>query len=63
MMNEKYKIPKLIIQGKVEGRRGRRRPRITWIQNMREWTNLITVDLFWITQNNEDWNIMKTNVH
>ena len=30
----------LILEGRVEGRRGRGRPRTSWIDNIKEWTNI-----------------------
>uniref|UniRef100_A0A8D8XQX4 Endonuclease-reverse transcriptase n=1 Tax=Cacopsylla melanoneura TaxID=428564 RepID=A0A8D8XQX4_9HEMI len=34
---ERYKIPLLLLKGKVEGRRGRGRKRTSWLQNLRQW--------------------------
>jgi len=62
MRVEKYETLKLIIQGKIGGKRGRGRPRITWIQHLKEWTGLTTVELFRATEDREDWNIIIANV-
>jgi len=48
---EKYEMLRLIIQGKIEGKKGRIKPRITWIKNLKEWTGLTTVELFRATEN------------
>jgi len=36
MRGKKYEMLRLIIQDKIEGKRGRGRPWITWIQNLKE---------------------------
>jgi len=59
---EKYEMLRFIIQCKIEGKRGRGRPPITWKQNLKEWTDSTTVELFRVTEDIEDWNII-ANVH
>jgi len=53
---------RLIIQGKIEGKRGRGRSWITWIQNLKEW-----LDNSWTISGHRRkrvlWNIVIANVH
>lgn len=47
MRNEnRYGLLQLILQGKVYGRRGPGRRRISWLQNLRTWFNMTTTELF-----------------
>ena len=46
LRNEKYSLLKLIIEGKIEGRRGPGRRRISWLKNLRQWYNETTTSLF-----------------
>ncbi|XP_072386768.1 putative uncharacterized transposon-derived protein F52C9.6 isoform X1 [Diabrotica undecimpunctata] len=36
----KYEIPQLILQGKIEGRRGAGRKQLSWLRNIKEWTGI-----------------------
>ncbi|CAG9832474.1 unnamed protein product [Diabrotica balteata] len=36
----KYEIPQLILQGKIEGRRGAGRKQLSWLRNIQEWTGI-----------------------
>ncbi|CAG9834829.1 unnamed protein product [Diabrotica balteata] len=38
--NEKYQLLQLLIEGKVEGKRGPGRRQASWLKNIREWTGL-----------------------
>lgn len=40
MRNEKYNFLQLIIEGKIEGRRGIGRKKMSWLRNIRQWTGL-----------------------
>lgn len=47
MRNEhRYSLLQLILQGKVLGRRGPGRRRISWLHNLRKWFSLTTAGLF-----------------
>lgn len=47
MRNEqRYSLLQLILQGKVHGRRGPGRRRISWLHNLRTWFSLSTTGLF-----------------
>ena len=43
---EKYELPILILQGKIAGKRGVGRRRISWLKNLRQWFNTNTTGLF-----------------
>ena len=40
MRGKKYELLRLIIQGKIEGRKGRGRGKISWLNNIRKWTRV-----------------------
>ena len=40
LRGDKYYIPKLILQGKIEGRRGPGRKQHSWLRNIRDWCNI-----------------------
>ena len=37
LKGDRYSIPKLTIQGKIDGRRGRGRKQHSWLRNIRNW--------------------------
>lgn len=43
---EKYKLLKIVLEGKIEGKRGPGRRRISWLKNLRQWFNQSTKSLF-----------------
>ena len=44
LKGEKYSFLQLIIQGKIEGRRGVGRRLMSWLRNIRAWTGIQTVE-------------------
>lgn len=40
MRNHKYQFLHLIIEGKIEGRRGLGRKKMSWLRNVRQWTGI-----------------------
>ena len=38
MHNTKYELLQKIIQGKIKGRRGVERKKLSWLRNIRQWT-------------------------
>lgn len=51
----KYYIPRLIIQGKVEGRRWIGRKKLSWLRNLRNWTGLGVEQLFRAARNRDQF--------
>ena len=38
--NQKNGIQRLLLEGKIEGKRGHERPRMMWMDNIKNWTGL-----------------------
>lgn len=52
MRNEsRYQLLQCILQGKVDGKRGPGRRRISWLKNLRTWFNKTTTELFRLAVN------------
>ena len=51
---EKYKILHLAMQGKIYGKRGPGRRRISWLRNLRDWFGLSSLVLFRRAVNKKD---------
>jgi len=41
---QKYELLQLIVQGKIEGKRGVGRKQMSWLRNIRNWTNIRTIE-------------------
>lgn len=62
--NGRYQFLQLVIEGKIEGRRGVGRKKMSWLRNVRQWTGLRTVgDLFSTIRNKEEWVHVIANIH
>ncbi|CAG9835438.1 unnamed protein product [Diabrotica balteata] len=46
MRQNKYRVLQLIVQGKIDSRRGPGRRRHSWLQNLRQWFGLSSAELF-----------------
>ena len=51
----KCTLMKDIIQGKMEGRRGRGRPKTAYMDNIREWTGRNNREIYAMTEDREEW--------
>lgn len=40
MRGERYELPRLILEGKIEGKRGIGRKKLSWLRNIRHWTGI-----------------------
>ena len=63
MRNDKYQLIQLILQGKIDSRRGQGRRRTSWLKNIRQWTGMTTVHLFRAAVNRIMWTNMIANIH
>lgn len=59
---ERYGLLQLILQGKVNGKRGPGRRRISWLQNLRKWYNTTTTELFRAAINKVKIAVMIANI-
>jgi hypothetical protein len=55
MRKEGENLEKMIIQGSVPGKRGRGRPRRTWIDDATEWTGMRIEEMFRATTDRNRW--------
>ena len=62
MRGEKYRLLQLIIQGKIKGRRGPVRRRISWLRNLRQWYGRSTTSLFRAAVNKVEIALMIANL-
>uniref|UniRef100_A0A8D9BKG7 Uncharacterized protein n=1 Tax=Cacopsylla melanoneura TaxID=428564 RepID=A0A8D9BKG7_9HEMI len=46
LRGDKYELLHLILQGKICGKKGRGRPRMSWLHNLKEWFGYNTGQLF-----------------
>ena len=49
----RYEFLRLIMEGKVEGRRGPGRRQCSWLRNVRDWTGLNSQTLLRVAQDRE----------
>lgn len=64
MRNERYHLLQLIIEGKIEGRRGLGRKRMSWLRNVKHWTGIRTTgELIHATGERERWSELIANIH
>ena len=64
MRNTKYQFLHLLIEGKIEGRRGIRRKKMSWLRNIRQWTGLHDVQsLIHTARNREAMENVIANIH
>ena len=64
MRNEKYQLLQLIIEGKIEGKRGLGRKKMSWLRNIRQWTGIKDVQsLIHTARNRELMSHVIANIH
>ena len=44
--NEKYRLLQLVMEGKIEGKRGQGRRKTSWLKNLRDWFDVDSLSLF-----------------
>lgn len=62
MRNDKYNLLRLIIEGKIEGRRGVGRRTMSWLRNIRAWTGMNVQQLLRAAQNREYFDVVIANL-
>lgn len=62
MRNQKYELLQLIIEGKINNKRGPGRRRNSWLKNLRQWTNMTSIELFRTAANKIKWANVIANV-
>ena len=53
--NRAGNLATIIMQGSVDGKRGRRRPRTTWLKNVVDWTGLTINSLHTYSMDRQKW--------
>ena len=61
-MFRRNNIHRLLLEGPLEGKRSRGRPRTEWMTNITEWTGMRYEDLVRLAQDREPWRIMTANL-
>ena len=55
-------VQRLLMEGRINGRRGRGRPRTMWTDNIKEWTKMSYNDCIRVAQDRERWRSMTTDL-
>ena len=55
-------LQRQLLEGKINGRRSRGRPRITWMDNLKKWTGKSYGNLIRIAEDREKFRFMTVNV-
>ena len=55
-------VQRLLMEGRINGRRGRRRPRTMWTDNIKEWTKISYNDCIRVVQDRERWRFMTADL-
>ena len=61
-MIRRNNIHRLLLEGPLEWKRSRGRPRTEWMTNITEWTGMRYEDLVRLVQDRETWKIMTANI-
>ena len=61
-MIRRNNIHRLLLEGPLEGKRSRGRPRTEWMTNITEWTGMRYEDLVRLAQDRKPWRIMTANL-
>ncbi|KAG1664789.1 Zinc finger protein 32 [Nymphon striatum] len=57
-----FTLQRLLLEGKIQGRRGRGRPRTAWYHNIKEWMRMRYADCSRKAQNREEWRSITANL-
>ena len=59
---ERYEYQRLLLEGTVDGKRGRGRPRNTWFSNIRDWMGIDYATAVRKAQDRDQWRSMVSKV-
>ena len=62
LRGDKYKLMRLVVQGKVEEKTGPGRRRTSWLKNLRQWSEKTSIELFRTAADRIKWAMMIANV-
>ena len=62
MRGQRYEMLRLIMQGKIKGKRNVGRRRISWLRNLRDWYNCSSIELFRAAANKVNIAMMVSNL-
>jgi hypothetical protein len=62
MRGEKYALLRLVMQGKIQGKKRRGRKRISWLKNLTNWYGISTIELFRAAMDKKKLQLMTTNL-
>lgn len=63
LRHERYQLLQLIMMGKIAGKRRAGRRKKSWLRNIREWTNIASVEqLFRLAQDREKFSELTANL-
>jgi len=54
-INRSSGVANTIVQGTVDGARGRGRPRTSWLGKIEKWTGRTAIEIHCATQNRKEW--------
>ena len=60
-INRHSSMQTTLLNGRVNGKRGRGRPRTSWTSNIKEWTGKSYIEAVRLTSNRYDWRIIALN--
>ena len=60
-INRHSSMQTTLLNGRVNGKRGRGRPRTSWTSNIKEWTGKNYIEAVRLTSNRYDWRIIALN--
>ena len=55
LRGERYEYQRLLLEGKVDGKRGRGRPKNTWFRNIRDWIEIYCAAAARKSQDRDQW--------
>ena len=58
----KNNIQRLVLEGKINGRHGRGRPRTNWTDNIKDWTQMRYHECIRLAQDGKKWKFMTANL-